>query len=167
MIVVSNTSPLTNLAAIGKLGLMPLLFKQVHIPGAVWLELRAGDIVWPGREEVDAASWIVRDRVPGSPFLTELMGDLGPGEAEAIALALDLKADLVLLDEKEGRRKAQRVGLRAMGTGGMLLAAKAQRHLAEVRPCFDALRQIAGFYLSESVYRVLLAAANESPPPNR
>jgi predicted nucleic acid-binding protein len=52
MIVVSNTSPLTNLAAIGQLGLMPLLFEQIHIPGAVWQELRAGDVVWPGRKEV-------------------------------------------------------------------------------------------------------------------
>jgi predicted nucleic acid-binding protein len=164
MIVVSNTSPLTNLAAIGQLGLMPLLFKQIHIPGAVWQELHAGDVTWPGREEVDAATWIVRDRVSASHFLTELMGDLGPGEAEAITLALDIKADLVLLDEKEGRRKAQRAGLRVMGVGGVLLAAKAQHHLAEVRPCLDGLMQIAGFYLSESVYHALLAAANEAPP---
>ena len=164
MIVVSNTSPLTNLAAIGQLGLMPLLFKQIHIPDAVWQELHAGDVVWPGHAEVDAAPWIVRDRVPASHLLSELMADLGPGESEAIALALDLQADLVLLDEKEGRRKAQRVGLRAMGVGGVLLAAKAQRHLADVRPCLDGLRQIAGFYLSETVYQALLAAANEALP---
>jgi uncharacterized protein len=129
--------------------------------------LRAGDIAWPGREEVDVATWIVRDRVPESHLLAELMADLGPGESEAIALALELKADLVLLDEKEGRRKAHRVGLRVMGVGGVLLAAKAQRHLAEVRPCLDGLRQIAGFYLSESVYQARLAAAEEVPQSKR
>ena len=167
MIVVSNTSPVTNLAAIGQLGLIPLLFKQIHLPDAVWQELHAGDVMWPGREEVDVATWIVRKRVPASHLLSELMADLGPGESAAIALALDLKADLVLLDEKEGRRKAQRVGLRVMGVGGVLLAAKAQHHLAEVRPCLDGLRQRAGFCLGESVYQALLAAANEAPPTNR
>ena len=167
MIVVSNTSPLTNLAATGQMGLLSLLFEQIHIPDAVWQELHAGDIMWPGRKEVDAATWIKRNRVPTSPFLTELMSDLGPGEAEAISLALDLKADLILLDEKEGRRKAQRAGLRVMGVGGVLLAAKAQHHLAEVRPCLDDLRQMAGFHLSERVYQTLLAAANESPSTSR
>jgi predicted nucleic acid-binding protein len=166
MIVVSNTSPLTNLAAIGQLGLLSLLFEHIHIPDAVWKELHAGNVTWPGREDVDAATWITRDRVPASHLLSELMADLGPGESEAIVLALDLKADLVLLDEKEGRRKAQRVGLRVMGVGGVLLAAKAQHHLAEVRPCLDNLRQRAGFYLGERVYQALLAAAGEASPSN-
>jgi len=163
MIVVSNTSPLTNLAAIRQMGLLNLLFRQIHVPDALWQELRAGDIAWPGRAEVDTAPWIERNRVSASPFLTELMGDLGPGESEAIALALDLKADLILLDEKEGRRKARRVGLQVMGVGGVLLAAKAQHHLVEIRPCLDDLRHLAGFYLGEQVYQALLAAANETP----
>lgn len=166
MIVVSNTSPLTNLAAIGRIGLMPLLFEQIHIPDAVWQELHSGNVAWPGRKEVDAAKWIIRNSVPASPLISELMTDLGPGEAEAIALALDLKADLVLLDEKEGRRKARHVGLKVMGVGGVLLAAKTRRHLTEVRSCLDDLRQLAGFYLGEDVYRALLVAANEVPSTN-
>jgi predicted nucleic acid-binding protein len=145
------------------MGLLGFLFGQIIIPEAVWRDLHAGDVTWPGRQEVDAAIWIKRSRVPTAPLLTELMSDLGPGESEAIALALDLKADLILLDEKEGRRKAQRLGLRVMGVGGVLLAAKARQHLAEVRPCLDGLRHIAGFYLSEGVYQALLAAANETP----
>ena len=166
MIVVSNTSPLTNLAAIGQIGLLEVLFGQINIPEAVWQELHTGEVAWPGRQEVDEAIWIKRSRVPIAPLLAELMGDLGPGESEAIALALDLKADLILLDEKEGRRKAQRLGLRVMGVGGVLLAAKARQHIAEVRPCLDDLRHIAGFYLSEGVYQALLAAANETPGTN-
>jgi hypothetical protein len=164
MIVVSNTSPLTNLAAIGQLELLPTLFKQIHIPGSVWEELHAGGVAWPGHAAVDTANWVVRDRVKEGPLLKDLLSDLGPGEAEAIVLALDLKADLVLLDEKEGRRKAGRVGLRVMGVGGVLLAAKAQHHLPLIRPCLDALREAAGFYLSSPVFHALLVAAGEVPP---
>jgi uncharacterized protein len=96
---------------------MPQLLGRVHIPVALWQELHAGDALWPGREEVDKAPWIVRERVRPGPLLSELAADLGPGESEAIVLALELKSDVVLLDEKEGRRVAQRVGLKVMGVG--------------------------------------------------
>jgi predicted nucleic acid-binding protein len=90
-----------------------------------------------------------------------LQRDLDRGEAETIALAVELGADLLLLDEKEGRHVAQRLGLRVVGVGGILLEAKATGAIDVVRPHLDALRQTAGFYLSDSVYRYLLALAGE------
>jgi len=90
-----------------------------------------------------------------------LQRDLDRGEAESIALALDRNADLLLLDEKEGRRAAQRLGLHVVGVLGVLLEAKRKGLVATIRPHLDALRQTAGFYLSETLYLHALELAAE------
>ena len=161
MIVVSNTSPLTNLAAIGQFDLLYRLYARLHIAEGVWDELNAQGKRWPGRDEVAAADWIERHTVQNQALITALWRDLDRGEAETIALALELKADLVLLDEKEGRRAAQRLGLHVVGVVGVLLEAKANDALDALRPHLDALRQTAGFYLSESLYRHALELMGE------
>jgi predicted nucleic acid-binding protein len=63
VIVVSNTSPLTNLAAIGQFDLLRQLYSDLHIPEAVWNELNAGGAIWPGRDAVAAAAWVKRHNV--------------------------------------------------------------------------------------------------------
>lgn len=162
MIVVSNTSPLTNLAAIGQFDLLHQLYGEVHIAEGVWQELNAREQRWPGRDEVAAANWIERHSVQNRTLVTALRRDLHKGEAETIALALELGADLVLLDEREGRHAAQRLELRVAGVVGVLLDAKSQSAVDAIRPHLDALRQKAGFYLAERVYRAALALAGES-----
>jgi predicted nucleic acid-binding protein len=161
MIVVSNTSPLTNLAAIGQFDLLRRLYAKVHIAQGVWEELNAGGKRWPGCAEVAQASWVERLVVQNQDLVTALRRDLDRGEAETIALALQLGADLVLLDEQEGRHAAQRMGLQVIGVLGILLEAKAAGTIHTVRPHLDALRQAAGFYVSTSLYQHALAAANE------
>jgi predicted nucleic acid-binding protein len=161
MIVVSNTSPITNLAAIGQFDLLRQLYAGLHIPDAAWDELGARDKRWPGRDEVSAADWIERHTVQNNTLVLALRRDLHAGEAECIALALELSADLVLMDEQEGRRAAQRLGLRVMGVVGVLLEARAQQAVDGVRPHLDALRQTAGFYLSDAVYEHALSLADE------
>jgi predicted nucleic acid-binding protein len=106
MRVVSNTSPLTNLAAIGQFDLLHELYVEVHIADGVWQELNAREQRWPGRDEVAAANWIERHTVQNQALVTALRRDLDSGEAETIALALELSAGLVLLDEQEGRHAA-------------------------------------------------------------
>ena len=159
MIVVCNTSPLTSLAAIGQFDLLHQLYGRLHIAEGVWEELNAGGQRWPGREEVAAADWIERHTVQNQALVTALRRDLDRGEAESIALALELGADLVLLDEREGRHTAQRLEL---GVIGLVLEAKARGALPAIRPHLDALRQKAGFYLSEPVYHAALSLAGES-----
>jgi predicted nucleic acid-binding protein len=162
MIVVSNTSPLTNLAAIGQFDLLQRLYANLHIAQGVWEELNLGGKRWPGCDEVAKADWIELHSVQNQALVTALQRDLDRGEAESIALALELNADLVLLDEKEGRHAAQRLGLRVVGTVGVLLEAKAEGALDRVRPHLDALRQTAGFYLSASLYQHALMLAREN-----
>ena len=161
MIVVSNTSPLTNLAAIGQFDLLHRLYARLYIAEGVWDELNAQGKRWPGRDEVAAADWIERHAVQNQSLVTALRRDLDRGEAETLALALELGADLALLDEKEGRHTAQRLGLRVVGVVGVLLEAKANGAFDVLRPHLDALRQTAGFYLSESLYRHALELMGE------
>jgi predicted nucleic acid-binding protein len=161
MIVVSNTSPLTNLAAIGQFDLLRRLYGQVHIAEGVWEKLNAGGRRWPGCDEVAAADWIERRPVQNRSLVTALERDLDRGEAETIALALELEADVVLLDEREGRRLAQRLGLRVVGVVGILLDAKSNDAIRAVRPYLDGLRHTAGFYLDDALYAHALLLASE------
>jgi predicted nucleic acid-binding protein len=77
-------------------------------------------------------------------------------------LAIELQAGLVLLDEHEARRAAARLGLNVLGVLGVLLAAKVSGELDQVRPWLDALRQQAGFFLSEALYQAVLGKASET-----
>jgi len=90
-----------------------------------------------------------------------LQRDLDRGEAETIALALEMGANLVLMDEREGRHMAQRLGLEVIGVVGILLAAKAEGLITAVQPLLDDLRYKAGFYLSDSLYTRVLKIAQE------
>ena len=165
MIVVSDTSPLTNLAAIGQIELLPRLFGETHLPLAVVQELSAGGKQWPGAAEVERAAWVRHHQVGDEWVADALRLDLDRGEAETIALALQLQADLVLLDEQMGRLAARHFGLRVMGVVGILLRAKELGFVPEVRTLLDGLRQKAGFYLSQPVYDDhALGLAGETQP---
>lgn len=164
MLVVSNTSPLTNLAAIDQFGLLRDLFGEIHLARGVWRELNAGGIAHPGSPEVANASWVQRHDVPDSPLVRTLHRDLDPGESETLALAVQLKASLVLLDEREARHSAERLGLRPFGVVGILLRAKQLGMLDAVRPQLTALRERAGFYLSNRLVNEALRAAGEARP---
>jgi uncharacterized protein len=161
MVVVSNTSPLTNLSAIGQFGLLQKLFGVIQIADGVWQELNAGGRRHPGSREVEEASWIHRCTVGNSSLVTALRRDLDLGEAETLVLGLELGADLVLVDEKEGRHMASRLGLRPLGTLGVLLEAKRKEQIEEVRSSLEALRLQAGFYLREDLFLEVLALAGE------
>ena len=161
MIVVSNTSPLTNLAAIGQFELLHQLFDHIQIADGVWAELTAFGRTWPGGNEVSAAAWVTQHTVQNQTLVTALRNDLDRGEAETISLAVELKADLVLLDEKPGREIAKRLGLPVAGVLGVLLEAKALTLLPAVKPALDDLRQQAGFYLGDELYAHVLALAEE------
>jgi hypothetical protein len=162
MIVISNTSPITNLSAIGQFDLLQKLYDTIYIAEGVWKELNAKDQPWPGSGDVERSAWVKRKKVKNQTVVTTLREDLDPGESETIALAIELKADLVLMDETDGRHKAKRLGLNVTGVIGILLEAKSKGHISEARPFLDRLRQEAGFYLSKHVYQEALKLAGEA-----
>lgn len=161
MIVVSNTSPLTSLAAIGHFGLLENLFGEIHIAYGVWEELNKGGRRHPGSHEVESSSWVHRHTVSNQDLVVVLRRDLDQGEAETLAVAIELKADIVLLDEQEARRTAVRLGLRPMGVLGVLLEAKRLGAIEEIRSQLDALRHRAGFFIGAGLYEQVLEQAGE------
>jgi len=161
MIVVSNSSPLVSLCAIGRLELLRNLYGTISIPRAVHYEVAVQGSGRPGAAEVQTFDWITSRDVGNPNLATALQGKLDHGEAEAIALALELQADLLLMDERLGRIEAARFGLRFIGTLGVLIEAKARGHLQEIKPVLDELRTNAGFRMSEALRARVLQEAGE------
>lgn len=161
MIVVSNTSPITNLAAVGQLDLLRKIFGCVIVPDAVVQELTAGGVAWPGAVELAQADWIRVEDVREQYLVDALRLELDYGEAATIVLALQTDAELILLDEQAGRTAACYLGLEVMGVVGILLRAKQHGYIPQVRPLLDALRHQAGFFLSAQVYEHALGLVQE------
>ena len=161
MIVVSNTSPLTNLAAVGQLDLLRQLYGKVLIPQAVYGELTGSSGGQPGAVEVQTVEWIETRPVANHTLVTALQMELDTGEAEAIALAKELAADLLLLDERRGRAVALRLDLRFVGLLGVLIEAKQKDCILAIKPVLDDLVTKAGFWVSQPLYARVLQAAGE------
>lgn len=156
MIIVSDTSPINNLAAIGMLDLLKELYGTVIIPEAVYRELTDPDFPVAGSTEVQTLEWIQCRSVNNLTMIEALSNELDPGEAEAIALALETQADQVLIDERRGRLIAARLNLNYTGVLGVLVEAKARGLIPVVKPLLDALINQAGFWIAQSLYdRVL------------
>lgn len=155
MIVVGDTSPLIGLDDIDKLDLLSSLYGSVIIPQAVREEFITG------ASTRALPSWIEVREVENHVLVTVLRTEIHRGEAEAIALAVELSADLVLLDERQGRRVAAALGFRHIGVLGILLEAKRRGLLAVIRPLVDELVIKKSFWVSEDLRRRVLEAAGE------
>lgn len=162
MIVVSDTSPINNLAAIGALDLLKELYGTVVIPEAVYQELTDPDFPVAGATEVQTLEWIQTQAVSNRVLIEALSSELDPGESEAIALALEIKADQVLIDERRGRLVAARLDLRYTGILGVLVEAKAQELIVAVKPLLDALMSQAGFWIAKPLYESVLVFVEEA-----
>jgi len=108
--IVSDASPLINLARIGKLALLRDLYGEIHIPKAVWQEAVEKGEGQAGADEIKAAPWIKSHTVKNAELVRALRQELDAGEAEAIALTLKGRAELLLMDERLGRETATLLG---------------------------------------------------------
>jgi uncharacterized protein len=163
MPAVSDTSPLLNLAIIGYLDLVRQQFSTILIPPSVFDELKL-DTNLPGTEAIRfalQAGWLQVAEVKDTHLVQALALELDRGEAAAIALALESGSLRILMDEHEGRAKAKALGLQPVGVLGMLLRAKRQGQLQSVEEAMRALRQEAGFFISEGLFEEVLAEAGE------
>lgn len=161
MLVVSDTSPIINLARIEHLHLLPELFTEIVIPTAVFDEIAGPGNNEPGSDEVKTASWVKILPAPIQPLLPQLLQDLDQGEAEAIVLALDMKADYVLMDETLGRKIALTYHLQPLGLLGILVLAKQKGLVDAVAPLMDRLQLEANFFIDQRLYQHIKALANE------
>ena len=162
MKIVSNSSPLITLARIGRLDILRQLYNEIVIPEAVWHEVVVEGAEHPGAEAVRSAPWIVRQAVANRPLVQALRQELDAGEAEAIALAMEIGTVLLLMDERLGRDTARHLGIRYTGVVGVLIEAKHKGLVQTIKPLMDTLRDLAGFHVSEVLYRRILQDEEEN-----
>jgi predicted nucleic acid-binding protein len=163
MLVVSNTSPLLNLAIIGRLGLIEDQFERVFVAPAVLRELRAHEDLPGSRllEKAISSGWIQQKQIVEDPSLHLLSRELHRGEAETIVLAVQSKADWVLMDEREGRKCAKSLGLRVTGVLGILLRAKQESRISSFKEVVEELSEQAGFRIAAALIDRLLRECGE------
>lgn len=149
-LVVSDTSPLLNLSLIGRLDLLESQFSGLTIPEQVWSELTDGKDGLDALRELKESGFLRTVEVERSDLFVELFQRLDLGETAAICYAIEKDADIVLLDEKEGRKAARRHDLTVTGVVGVLLRG-AETGEVELETELDALRE-TGFWISDDLY---------------
>jgi len=161
VIVVADTSVFLNLCCIQREDLLSRLYAEVFAPPKVRDEFVSAVEHYSRFQGLAFPSW-VRLQEPSQPLSAVApWARLDPGESAAIALAAELRADLILVDEARGRAVARRLGLRCAGILAVLLDAKAQRIIAAVTPLVDELQQLPRFWLSPETRAFVLRRAGE------
>ncbi|MCI4648600.1 DUF3368 domain-containing protein [Phaeodactylibacter sp.] len=158
MIVVSDTSAITNLIQIDHLWLLREVYQNIIIPQAVYDELVSDT---KNKLIIESLSWIKIKEVKENDITRNLKEVLDPGESEAITLALELDADFIIIDEKKGRKIAEDYGLRKIGLVGILVESKRKGLIKEVRNLLEQLIEKANFFVSEKLYKDVLFQLNE------
>ncbi len=151
--VVSNASPLIGLSLINKLYLLKELWGEIIIPNAVYEEVVIKGEGKPGALLVKNAvkeGWIKVIEIKEKNLSKFLMSILDYGEAEAIILAQEIKADLIILDNREPRLFAHQIGLKVIGTVGVILKAYDRQIIKDSLEEIHKLRNY-GFYIGDSL----------------
>jgi len=160
MNVVSDAGPLIHLSRIGQLELLQAFFGRVLIAPAVRREVVERGSGQAGAQEVEHASWIEVQTPQRTDIIALLGAQLDRGEAESIALAVEVQADWLLIDERVGRYVAQNVGMRVKGTLGLLVEAYRRGQIADLRATMDELRA-KGTWIDDRIYAEILRMARE------
>ncbi|MGN0482459.1 MAG: DUF3368 domain-containing protein [Lachnospiraceae bacterium] len=159
MIVVSDTTPLISLLKIQRLDLLEELFGKVLIPKAVFDELTIDQRFQNEAAEIKSKRFIVVKDIINQESVSILkrITNLDQGESEAIVLTDEMQADLLLMDEAKGRTVSGQMGIKIMGTIGILMAAYEEQKLIsdEVKECIDLLQK-AGRHIGQRHYQMLL-----------
>jgi uncharacterized protein len=160
-VVISDTSPLRALAHLGHMQWLQELFHQIRLPPAVASELRHPPSALAA---VDITGWhfLVIQSPSNVQRVSEFRLRLDAGEAEALALAEELHADVVLMDELAGREVARQCGFTVLGTLGILLRAKQQGLCPAVAPLLDRLQGELNFFISPGLRQTILRQAGEA-----
>ncbi|WP_086929743.1 DUF3368 domain-containing protein [Agarilytica rhodophyticola] len=166
-IVVSDTTAITYLSQIGAIELLKNLFKTIYIPEAVYQELtRQGDHIG-GSKEVKTLPWIKVKKVNSyDGYAKKFKKKLDPGESQAIGLALHTNADLLIIDELDGRWEAKNQGIRVAGMLGIFKMAKERGIIPAVAPYLNKLR-LTSFKLSPILYNTVLQDLGEVPKTSK
>ncbi|MDN3513858.1 MAG: DUF3368 domain-containing protein [Candidatus Brocadia sp.] len=160
-IVAVNTSPTIYLSSINEIGLLKKLFGEVFIPDAVKEEIVSGGKDNFGFQEIQGENWIKVKKIENKLAKKCLLTDIDSGEAEVIILAEELKANMVIMDDRLGRMIAHLRGFHVIGTLRLLVLAKNKGLIPVVKPLIEKLKEV-GFWISEDVYKDILLQTGET-----
>ena len=158
--VICNTSPLQYFYQLGMLHVFQALAGRIIVPPAVVHELAVGRAQGVSLPDPTVLEWITV-RPPASTAVLPLVMDLGPGETEVLALALESTDAIVILDDALARQMATTLAIRFRGSLGILLDAKQAGLVAAITPLLDQL-QALGFHLSSETRKLILDLVSES-----
>ena len=156
--VISNTTPIINFLKIGKIELLKEIYGKIIIPEAVYQEIETGK----GKEfytNLRKLDWIKIFSIQSISTRLYLF-DLDDGEAETIILAQEQSADLVIIDEKLGRRYATQLNIPVTGTIGILLKAKEMNLITVIKPYLNELRNKSS-WINDNLFEKVLNIAGE------
>lgn len=154
--VVANTTPIIALADIGQLDLLRQLYGEIIIPTAVLEEI----ISEPARSKVGESDWIIVESVSNAEQKRLFKSRLHEGEVEVMLLAQEQHADLVIIDDNAAKKTAKFLGINVTGTMGILIRAKQNGLIDEVKPLIEELLD-KGLYIGQEVVDMVLEAAGE------
>ena len=160
--VVADSGPLIGLARIGRLNLLRKLFGAVAIPPQVFQELKLSS-ERPGTKAILKAidsGWIKLEKIKDPYKSRRLPLLVDAGEADAILLALEQNARVLIIDDKRGRRTAKNLKLPLLGIGGVLIAAKKAGYLEKVTSVLNDLADV-GYRISPSLSNRIIELAGE------
>ena len=161
MIVASDTSPISNLFVIGKLGLLRDIYQHIIVPQAVYNELMKLKAFGYAIEEIDKLDWIIVKKPSNPQQVLLLRISLDAGESEAIVLSQEINAELLLIDERAGAKKAKELGLKTIGLLGVLVKAKELGLIDSLKSILDELQERAGFWIGAKLKKEILEFVGE------
>lgn len=159
-IVIVNTSPIFYLYRLGHLNILEKLYGEIVIPESVFNELEEGRRIGEDVPDISTYNWISVKAVAIPDFI-KVISDLGRGEAEVLALGCEEKEPLLIIDDGLARKTANLKGFRLTGTAGILLKAKRENHIREIKSLLDRLKDI-NFYLSDKLIAEIIKIAGET-----
>ena len=161
MTVISNTSPILNLAAIGEVKILERLYSSILVPSAVADEVQRLRATQSRFRTADLPAFVEMAVLQNPHLAIALTGEVHMGEAAAIALAVERRADLLLMDELRGRTVAKRFAIPTLGLLGILKLAKHQGLIPALAPLLEKLERQAGFWVGEALRKRVLHEAGE------
>lgn len=162
MKVVCNSTPLISLSSIRKLHLIKDLFGEITIPEKVFDEVVVAGSEKYGSSDVKECSWIKVSKTSDNILKNYLMQTLDEGETEVIVLADELKADLVIIDERLARKYVEKAGLKLIGTLGILAKAKLEGHIPEMKSLVEEMLN-KGIWFNKDLVNRVLHEVSENP----
>ncbi|HXC37177.1 MAG TPA: DUF3368 domain-containing protein [Candidatus Acidoferrales bacterium] len=162
MTVIADTSVILNLCCVQQQELLRAIFREVIVPPEVSWEFARATSAYPRFAGLSMPEWIRQQPPRAIPEAVRSVSKLDPGEIAAIALALEITADALLIDEAEGRRAARQLGLTTIGVAGILVRARMSGLLPAIAPIFDQLEQKANFWLALHIRAEALRSVGEA-----